>query len=266
MVNHPKYGWQYNVDTYEIKVPTDNESLVMYLSSGIFKGIGEKTAKRIVDKFGSETIEILKNEVDLVATVKGMTLKKAELIRDKILSSEMNQELIVKLNTYGFTIKESISLVNIYGLDILNIVNDDIYELINEISFDKLDFIFLNIHDEMHEYRIKALIKHCIYTFCFETGDTIVSKEEIFLRMKKKFNSNFNSDMYLIYLNKLIESSEIVLVDDYITLFEFYDTEKNIMTNINRINNISESLKDEKIEDNEYLQWMLNNNSFDSSL
>lgn len=249
MVNHPKYGWQYNVDTYEIKVPSDNESLIMYLSSGIFKGIGEKTAKRIVEKFGSDTIDILKNNVDSVAAIKGMTLKKAELIRDKIMSSEMNQELIVKLNTYGFTIKESISLVNTYGLDILNIVNDDVYELINEISFDKLDMIFLNIHDEMHEYRIKALIKHCIYTFCFETGDTIVSKEEIFLRMKKKFNSNFSSDIYLIYLNKLIESSEIVVVDEFITLFEFYDTEKSIINNINRINNISESLKEDKIEE-----------------
>ena len=49
MVNHPKYGTQYNVISYEISVPSDTDSLILYLSSGLFKGIGSKTAKKIVD-------------------------------------------------------------------------------------------------------------------------------------------------------------------------------------------------------------------------
>lgn len=248
MINHYKYGFQYSVVSYEVKVPDDKDSLIMYLSSGIFKGIGEKTAKNIVERFGSDTIDVIKNDIDSLASVRGMTLKKATAMREKMLDSELNQELILKLNTYGFTVKESINLINIYGFDILNIVNDDIYELVGDISFDKLDMIFLNIHDEMHEYRIKALIKHCIYTFCYETGDTIVLREEVFLRMKKKFNSSFNSDTFIIYLNKLIDSSEIIVIDEYLSLYEFYDTERNIISNINRISSITDSISDDKIK------------------
>ena len=57
LVNHPKYGIQYNVESYEVKPPSDKDSLVLYLSSGMFPGIGEKTAKRIVDKFLHSTFE-----------------------------------------------------------------------------------------------------------------------------------------------------------------------------------------------------------------
>ena len=249
MINHYKYGWQYSVETYEIKVPSDKDSLIMYLSSGMFKGIGEKTAKKIVDRFGSDTIDVIKNDVDSLASVSGMTMKKAMAMRDKFLSNELNQELVIKLNTYGFTVKEAIDLINDYGMDILNIINDDIFELVGEISFDKLDMIFLNIHDEMHEYRIKALIKHCIYTLCYENGDTIIAKEEVFIKMKRMFKGTFNSDIFLIYLNKLIESSEVVLIDDYLALFEFYDTEKNIFSNINRIRNIHENISDSKLDE-----------------
>ena len=178
-----------------------------------------------------------------------MTMKKAVAMRDKFLSSELNQELVIKLNTYGFTVKEAIDLINDYGMDILNIINDDIYELVGEINFDKLDMIFLSIHDEMHEYRIKALIKHCIYTLCYENGDTIIAKEEVFIRMKKMFKGSFNSEMFLIYLNKLLDSNEVILIDDFLCLFEFYDTEKNIFSNINRISNIRENIDEDKIDE-----------------
>lgn len=249
MINHYKYGWQYSVETYEIKVPSDRDSLVMYLSSGIFKGVGEKTAKKIVDRFGSDTIDVIKNDVDSLASVSGMTMKKATAMRDKFLSSEMNQELVIKLNTYGFSVKEAIDLINDYGTDILNIINDDIYELVGEINFDKLDMIFLGIHDEMHEYRIKALIKHCIYTLCYENGDTIIAKEEVFIKMKRMFKGSFNSDMFLIYLNKLLESSEVVIIDDYLCLYEFYDTEKSIFSNINRISNIRNNISEDDLDE-----------------
>ena len=128
LVLHPKYGIQYNVESYEISVPTDEESLVLYLSSGMFKGIGTKTAKKIVEKFGNETIDIIKNEYERLADVSGMNIKKARMIYEKVCENEMNQDLIIKLNGYGFTIKEAINLSSIYGLELLDIIENDIYE------------------------------------------------------------------------------------------------------------------------------------------
>ena len=64
----------------------------------MFPGIGEKTAKRIVDKFGLNTIDTIKNDYPSVATVSGMTITKARRMHDKIMENELNQELILKLN------------------------------------------------------------------------------------------------------------------------------------------------------------------------
>lgn len=133
LVSHPKYGIQYNVDSFEIKPPSDKDSLVLYLSSGMFPGIGEKTAKRIVDKFGLNTIDTIKNDYPSVATVSGMTITKARRMHDKIMENELNQELILKLNEYGFTIKEAIELTNTYGKTLFDILENNIYMLIEEV-------------------------------------------------------------------------------------------------------------------------------------
>ena len=71
------------------------------------------------------------------------------------------------------------NLSSIYGLELLDIIESDIYELSDYVSFDKLDLIYLNNNnDEMSKIRVKALIKHNIYTMCYETGDTLIYKDE----------------------------------------------------------------------------------------
>ena len=248
MVVHPKYGEQYSVESYEISIPSDTDSLIMYLSSGLFKGIGNKTAKKIVERFGSDTLDVIKNDYESLSLVSGMNMKKALMVHNKVNEQEMNQDLIIKLNGYGFTVKEAIDLSTMYGSELLNIIDNDIYELIDYISFDKLDLIFLSFNDEMDSKRIEALIKHNIYVMCFESGDTLVKKEELFLRMKKCFKSNFTSDMFLVYINRLLDQNEIVTVNDMVTLFDFYETETGIIKDINRINSIKNTINDKKID------------------
>ena len=248
MVNHPKYGEQYSVESYEISIPSDTESLIMYLSSGLFKGIGSKTAEKIVEKFGSETLDVIKNDYESLSLVSGMTMKKALMIHNKIMESEYNQDLIIKLNGYGFTVKEAINLSTIYGSGLLDIISDNVYELLDYISFDKLDLIFLNNHDEFDKRRVSALIKHNIYTMCYESGDTLVTKEELFIKMKRCFKSNFNADTFIVYLNKSIENGDVIEINNYISLFEFYDTETSIINDINRLNSIKNVIDEKKIK------------------
>ena len=159
MVNHPKYGLQYSVSSYEISTPSDKDGLVLYLSSGLFKSIGEKTARKIVDKFGSNNIDFIKNNYEELSLISGMNIKKARVIHDGIVSSEMNQDLIIKLTGYGFTMKESIDLSTMYGLEVLKIIDENIYELIDYVSFNKINSIYLNNGNyEMSSIRVKALI------------------------------------------------------------------------------------------------------------
>ncbi len=249
MVIHPKYGLQFSSESYEINMPSDEDGLILYLSSGLFKGIGCKTAKKIVEKFGNDTIEIIKNDYESLALISGMNLKKAKMIHDKVLSNEMNQDLIIKLNGYGFSIKESIDLSNIYGLELLKIIDENIYELIDYVSFDKLDLIYLkNGNYEMSSIRIKALIKHLIYIMCYENGDTLIYKDELFIRLKRFFSDNLDSNTYIAHLNELIADYEVVEINDKVMLYDFYEAETNILNSVNRLCSIKETSDSKKID------------------
>lgn len=248
LVEHPKYGTQFDVLNYEIKAPSDLDSLVLYLSSGMFKGIGLKTAKRIVERFGTDTIKTIKENPEDIATVSGMTITKARRIHDKILENEYNQELILKLNGYGFSVREAIDLITIYGSDLSRKIEENIYDLVEHIIFDKLDIMFLKDNDEMDKRRIEALILHNIYTTCYETGDTLVLKDELFIKMKRCFRGVFTVEEYLKYIDSLALKAKIVLFNEYVTLSEFYNTEKSILMDINRINDIKNTIKSDKID------------------
>lgn len=248
LVEHPKYGTQFDVLNYEIKAPSDLDSLVLYLSSGMFKGIGLKTAKRIVERFGTDTIKTIKENPEDIATVSGMTITKARRMHDKILENEYNQELILKLNGYGFSVREAIDLITIYGSDLSRKIEENIYDLVEHITFDKLDIMFLKDNDEMDKRRIEALILHNIYTTCYETGDTLVLKDELFIKMKRCFRGVFTVEEYLKYIDSLALKAKIVLFNEYVTLSEFYNTEKSILMDINRINDIKNTIKSDKID------------------
>ena len=246
--DHPKYGIQYNVDNYEIKEPTDLDSLVLYLSSGMFKGIGLKTAKKIVERYGSDTIKVIKEDYEALENISGMTRLKAKRMHDKIVDNELNQDLIIKLNSLGFSVREAVDLMTHYNHELFDILENDVYELIKHVSFDKLDLIFLKSNDEMHPFRISALIKHNIYTMCYETGDTLIKKEELFIRMKKCFRGIFDADKYLFYLNELSKNGDIVLINEFVCLSDFYTTENMIINSITRINGIKSNIKKDKID------------------
>ncbi len=248
LVEHPKYGTQFDVLNYEIKAPSDLDSLVLYLSSGMFKGIGLKTAKRIVERFGTDTIKTIKENPENIATVSGMTITKARRMHDKILENEYNQDLILKLNGYGFSVREAIDLITIYGSNLQNKIEENIYDLVEHITFDKLDIMFLKDNDEMDKRRIEALILHNIYTTCYETGDTLLLKDELFIKMKRCFKGVFAAEEYLKYIDTLALKAKIVLFNEYVTLSDFYNTEKSILMDINRINDIKNTIKPDKID------------------
>ena len=247
MVEHPKYGTQFSVSSYEISVPSDSDSLIMYLSSGLFKGIGNKTAKKIVERFGSDTLDIIKNEYESLILVSGMTMKKALMIHNKVMESQLNQDMIIKLNTLGFTVKEAINLCNKYRFELFNIIDENIYELDSDIDFNKLDLIFLNNNDEFDKRRIRALIKHNIYELCYESGDTLISREELFIKMKRCFKKNFSSDMFVANINNSINEDDIIEINNMVCLTDFYETETGIIKDINRINSIKNNVDLSKI-------------------
>ena len=82
-VHNPKYGRQFKVEQFEKQLPADRASILRYLSSGTIKGIGPKTAQRIVDEFGDETFDVIENHPAWLATINGITPKRAQAISDE---------------------------------------------------------------------------------------------------------------------------------------------------------------------------------------
>lgn len=247
IVNHPRFGTQFNVSSYNSIIPSDKDGIVMYLSSGIFKGIGPKTAKEIVNTFGEETINEIKNANPLLSKIKGMNEKKARNLTSKILEYDKDEEIIIEFNKIGFTTEECLKIVSKYKNRCFDILENNIYLLSEDIHFLKLDNIFLKTHEEIDSVRIDALIKYAIKKICFERGDTIVSKESLYLEMTNYFSRTLDSKSFLNNLEDLIESEELIKVENYITLREFYETEASIASALTHLTNIKEEYKKEDI-------------------
>lgn len=247
ITHHPRFGTQFNVTKYESVIPSDIDGIVMYLSSGIFKGIGPKTAKAIVDTFKEETINEIKNSNPSLSRIKGMNEKKARELTKKILEYDKDQELIIEFNKLGFTTEECLRIVNKYKNRCFDIIENNIYVLETDINFLKLDKVFLNTHNEFEDVRIDALIKYCIKNICYASGDTLVTRENLYLEINKFFSTNLDSKTFLNRLDDLITTNDVIEVDEFITLNMFYETEVEIANTINYLNKIKNTFDIEDI-------------------
>lgn len=236
LIKHPKYDMQYKVETYEVCLPDTDDGIISYLSSDLFKGIGLFTAKKIVNMFGKNTIKEIKEENPLLYTIKGVKEEKIKRLIKLIKENSKNEDQILKLNELGFTNKESLSLVSKYKDNINYLINENIYLLVNDIEFEKLDNIFLKNNEERNPLRIHATIKYLISKICYEKGDTLVSKEDLYLNLNKHFKEIITSEEYFKYLEEMNKTNEIIIINNYIELQEFYETEVYIKNKINTLN------------------------------
>ena len=275
LVNHPKYGLQFSVSSFEVALPTKEEELVTFLSSDLFP-IGEKTAKRIVDTFHEETINKILENKDCLQLIPRLNEKKIDKIYNVLVDYQNTSNIVLELTKLGFEMKESLSFLNKYDNKILDTVNTNIYELIDsdEMSFNKIDEIALNMGiEEDDDRRIKALIIYVMKELCFNNGDTYLTLEEISFNLSNFVSISPEKLDYLMI--KLIRDGKIVIEDKRYYLKKFYEAEKyicerlcflNDMTVTNNIN-ISKYIDNEKFNNICYddiqrkaIEWGVNNN------
>lgn len=250
-VNHPRFGIQYNVKEYESVIPSSLDGLIEYLSSDLFKGIGAKTAKNIVDTFKDETISVIKSSSPLLAKVKGMNDKKARELTRKMLEYDKDQTLILEFNKMGFTTEECLKIINKYKDRSFEIIENNIYLLSDDINFLKLDKVFLSLHEETDKIRLNALIKYVMKNICFEKGDTQVRVDNLYLELSKYFSFILSSELFLEIIDELLISKDIIKVDDNLELYSFYETEKSIKDFIINKDKQTLNVTDEKL--NKYI-------------
>ena len=275
IVNHKKYGIQFNVNSFDIVMPTKEEELITFLSSDLFP-IGEKTASKIVNMYHEDTINKILEDKSCLIGIPRLTDKKIDKICDVLKDYQNTSNVVIELTKIGFEMKESLSFLNKYDSKILDTVNNNVYELIDsdEMPFTKIDEIAINMGiEEDDERRLLALIIYVMKSLCFNNGDTYLSLEEISFNLSSYVNITPERLDYLMM--KLIKDGKIIIEDKRYYLKKFYEAEKYIRDRICFLNdienndniNISKYIDNSKFNGIVYddvqkkaIEWGVNNN------
>ena len=132
-VNHKVYGSQFEVQSFIPITPSSLEGIYVYLSSGMIHGIGEKMAKRIVDKFGVDTLDIIQNNPERLTDVEGIGLKKVKQIQESYEENRELRNIIIQLSPYGITPNYCLKIYKKYKEKSIEIINKNPYKLAEDI-------------------------------------------------------------------------------------------------------------------------------------
>ncbi len=184
-VNHPQYSIQFKFTSCEIKLPTDIAGIERYLASGIVKGIGEIYAKRIVKKFGADTLRIMDEEPERLAEIKGISAAKARKIAADFSEKREFREVAIFLGGYGISVNLAMKIYNTYGDKVYEIVKKNPYRLAEDVQgvgFKLADQIAMRAgiaYDS--EFRQRSALLYVLSVATVE-GHLFLPKEELILR------------------------------------------------------------------------------------
>ena len=235
-IHNDKYGYQFKTASYEHAKIEGKDAILEFLTSSLVKGCGEKTAKDIVTTLGDNALNLIKEDKEVLLKVPKMTTKKMDNIYNSILKYQKSDELVLYLTKLGFNIPDSMTLLNVYGLSVKAVIEDNIYTLINEVDFKTLDRIYFNIKDETDDNRILACIIESLKELSFEIGDTYSYIEEIREKLTD-FNIILSQDELNNFLEILIKRREVKVEGDKYFLYNMYKMEKNIAEVLYKISN-----------------------------
>ena len=133
-VEHPVYGDQIQVESYELKAPEDTASMERYLGSGAIRGVGTALAARIVRRFKADTFRIIEEEPERLAEVKGISEKMARAISEQMESKKEMRQAMMFLQDYGISMSLAMKIYNEYGPRMYGIIKENPYRLADDIQ------------------------------------------------------------------------------------------------------------------------------------
>jgi exodeoxyribonuclease V alpha subunit len=131
--NHPKYGEQFKIVQYQTVVPASVYGIQKYLGSGLIKGIGPVMAKRIVARFGKDTLDIIENEIEMLAEVDGIGKKRIRMVKKAWDDQKEIREVMLFLQTHGVSSGYATKIFKHYGNRSIEVVKENPYRLATDI-------------------------------------------------------------------------------------------------------------------------------------
>ncbi len=179
-ITHPEYGEQFSAITYKTVLPTDENAILLYLSSGIIPGIREATAKKIVDAFGDDAFNVLLNFPERLSEIKGITKSKALGFSEEFQRLQSVSGIVMFLQQFGISAKLATAVHKILGADAVEKIKENPYILadrVDGITFKTSDNIahILGLPKNSIE-RIKAFVKYTLMLAAYQSGHTYLPK------------------------------------------------------------------------------------------
>ena len=214
--DHIKYGKQFVIEQYEKVLPNDNEGIIRYLSSSTFKGVGAATAKIVVDTLGKDCLELIRSDNTVLDKVNIREKSKQAIIEGLSINSHLEEAQRLFIG-HGLNMKELIKLDAFYGENLVNIILNNPYQMVEDISgigFKTADRIAesLNIPND-DPRRVESAIVYALNTLCFQTQNTYAN-ETILYKELIKIITNIDFETYKDILDKLIYLKKIIKEED----------------------------------------------------
>lgn len=259
-VEHPEYGRQLKIETFEKLMPEDLDSIENYLANGKFKGIGPATAKRMVNTFGKDVINIIKFEPEKLSCIKGITEEKAIEISQSFNENWEVWQIVSYLEKFGIGPQSAEGIYKKLGPNTITTIEENPYILIDltvRVNFTQIDQIAIKMGMDLeNDKRIRSGIKYAL-KLSTNNGHCAVLYENLIQFVKDLLNvSESMIENNIIFLKT---KNEIVLEDrenqEWVYLYNYYMAEKNVAEslitldnylNVKEISNFEKKLK--KIE------------------
>ncbi len=181
-VNHKKYGRQFEVVTYEKQLPAEEGDILRYLASGAVKGIGPKTAAKIIEKFGTDSFEVIESHPEWLADIPGISPKKAQAISKNFIEISGSREFMMFSRDF-FSTATAVRVYKKWGAGAVERIKSDPYSLVGEFSgigFKRADMIAASLGLPADSpSRIKAGIRYVLSTEAGHNGHTCLPEETL---------------------------------------------------------------------------------------
>ena len=240
-VEHKDYGRQFKVDTFEKIIPQNLSALEKYLAKGDIKGVGKAIAKRIVKKFGEETINIFKLHPERLVEVKGISEEKAEEIAESFMENFEVWQIVGFLEKFGIGAEHAQKVFDLYGVTAIQEIENNPYLLIDiarGVDFKKIDKMALDLGISYDNHkRITSGVKYGLIR-ATNNGHACVIKDNLIEFVINLLDvSSENVEDGIIDLKAKGEIVEEKREDGYIYVYlsTFYNTEEEIAVKIKKL-------------------------------
>ena len=251
--DHPTYGKQFKVESFEEKAPEDEEAIERYLGSGAIRGIGLALAARIVRRFKADTFRIIEEEPERLAEVKGISERKAMEIADQVNEKRDLRQAMIFLQQYGITMNLAVQVYQQYGQEVYGIIRENPYRLADDIEgvgFRTADEIAVRVGIRMDsDFRIRSGILYVLLQASTE-GHTYLPEEELTRRTGQLLEVG-EEQIEKQYMDLAIERKIIMKQGENQTQIyaaSFYYMEANTATMLKQLN-VSYDVPDLEIEE-----------------